>query len=210
MIDLELMRAQWAPQDGGLYLAAIDLHGAKSSLRRMAIFTSLQLAAWGVCVLFLGNYVHTHIGWNRLAAAGIVLDVYAIAMLAALIGQIALARSIDYNQPPVAIQQRLAAIRILRIRTTQWAVLAGTAAWTPFVVLVLGQFAYRAELQVWLIANLVFSFAIIPFVVAIAKKYGEQFAQSPFFQKLADDLAGRNLNDATAFVAQLNQFKREL
>ena len=210
MIDLDLMRAQWAPQDGGLYLAAINLHGAKSSLRRMTIFFSLELAAWSICVLFLGNYVYTHLGWNRLAAAGIALDVYAIAILGALIGQLALARSVDYNQPLLAIQQRLAAIRILRIRTTQWAVLGGTAAWTPFVVALLGRLAYRPELQTWLVANLVFSIAIIPLVVLTARKYGDRLGRSPYFQKLADDLAGRNLNNATAFVAQLNQFKREL
>lgn len=210
MIDLDVMRAQWAPQDGGLYLAAINLEGAKSSLRRMTIFAGLELAAWTACLLYLGNYVHANLGWNRFAVSGCLLDLYSIAMLGSLVKQIILARSIDYSQPPVAIQARLVELRLLRIRRTRWGVLAGIAVWTPFVVVLLGPLANRAEIQPWLLANLGFSIAVVALVIAITKKYGDRFRQSPFLLKLADDLAGRNLNDAAAFAARLSQFGREL
>jgi hypothetical protein len=87
----------------------------------------------GAVVVALGSFIYEHIAMVRVALPAAALDVFAIAILIAMIRQIAVGLQIDYDKPIAVIQKQLEDLRVLRIRYIQGIFLAATLAWTPVV-----------------------------------------------------------------------------
>jgi hypothetical protein len=125
-----------------------------------------------------------------------------------------LALQIDYDQPVAVIQKQLEALRILRIRITQWTLLTGQVVWwTPFLIVSLKGFlgldAYQIIGPTFLATNLAFGLAIIPLAIWASKRLGERMHRSPFLQALMRDLGGHNLNLAASRLDLLREFETE-
>ncbi|SRR5216683_3495392 len=219
MMDLDEMKQKWAEQDRKLdesirlnreLVNVAKLNGARSALQRMTVFLGMGAAVWFVITGALGSFIYDHIGNPALAVPAALLDLYAIGMLAATLRQIVAARSIDYGKPVAAIQPMLEALRILRIRTTQWALLGGMVVWAPFVIVAFsaltGVATYGAA---WLWTNVAFGLALIPVTLWVSRKYADRLDGSPFIQRLMNDIAGHNLNAAAAFIGRLSEFQGE-
>jgi hypothetical protein len=219
MLDLDEMKQQWAQHDKKLdesirlnrqVLSALSLKGARSALQRMTLGLALETAAWSAIVIALGGFIYDHSGALRFALPGTALDLFAIGMLGGTIRQIVAAQSIEYGQPVAAIQKQLEALRVLRIRFTQWALLAGTVVWAPFAIVVgkvlLGIDDYS---QAWLAVNVLFGLSLIPLAFWVSKRFADRIQNSPLLQRLMRDIAGQNLTAAMAFMASLSEFKDE-
>jgi hypothetical protein len=222
MMDLDELKAKWTEHDRKLeegirlnrrILGAVQLGRTRSALNRLTVFTILHAALWVVCIGSLGDFVYEHASKSWLAVPAVALDLYAIGFLIALIRQIAAVRQIDYGQPVASIQKRLEGLRVMRIRTVQWGVLAGLVAWTPFAIVAMRAFfgvdLYRLFGPTWVWANLLFGLAAIPLAVWLSKKFAGRAGRSPFMQRLMADLAGNSLNAAARFLAELAEFERE-
>jgi len=222
MIDLDQMKKTWAEHDRKLeesvrlsrqVLRTIYLKAGRSRLRRLLGFTAAHALAWFCIIGALGNFIYNHRAAPRFALAAGAADVYAIGFLAALIRQMAMVRGIDYGQPVAAIQRQLEALRMLRIRTTQWGVLAGTVVWAPCLIVAseafLGADLYRLFGIPWVTANLLFGLALIPLAIWCSKKFGSRITGSPLLRQVMNDLAGNNLNAAAGFLAVLSEFEDE-
>jgi hypothetical protein len=144
-------------------------------------------------------------------SSGVVLDLFALAILIALIRQIQAALQIDYGQPIATIQKQHAELRMLRIRYIQGIFLAATLAWTPLLIVGLQGFfgldAYSLLGAPYLFANVLVGLAIIPLGIWLSKKYGDRMGRSPIIQRFMNDLAGHNLNEASRFLATLSEFE---
>jgi hypothetical protein len=222
MMDLDELKTQWTEHDRKLetsirlnrrILSTMQLGRTRSALNRLTVFTALHAALWVACIGSLGNFIYEHASSPRLALSAAALDLYAIASLIALIRQIAAVRQIDYGRPVARIQKQLEALRVMRIRTVQWGVLAGLVAWTPFAIVVtralFGVDLYRLFGPAWVWANLLFGLAAIPLAVWLSKKFARRMGRSRFMQRLMADLAGNSLNAAATFLAALAEFERE-
>jgi hypothetical protein len=216
MLDLDEMKQIWAQHDQKLdesirlnrqVLSTLNLKSARSALQRLMVGLALEALAWLAIVIALGGFIYDHGGTLRFALPGIAADLYAIGMLAGAIRQIVAAQGIEYGQPVAAIQKRLEAMRVLRIRITQWALLAGVVVWAPFAI-VIGKVLFRIEdySQVWLWANVVFALSLIPFALWVSKRFADRMHHSPFLQRAMRDIAGQNLMAAKDFLARLSQF----
>ena len=135
MLDLDEMKRTWAEQDRKLeesirlnkqLLTAAHLNGARSALQRLTFFLSLGAVVWLAIVVALGNFIYEHVTMVRLALPAVALDLFAIGMLGARVAQIAGLRRIDYGKPIARIQRQLESLRVLRIRTVQWGLLANS------------------------------------------------------------------------------------
>jgi hypothetical protein len=217
MLDLDEMKQQWAQHDKKLdesirlnrqVLSALNLRGARSALQRLTVGLALEAAAWSVIVIALGGFIYDHSGTLRLALPGIALDLFAIGMLGGTIRQIVAAQGIEYGQPVAAIQKQLEALRVLRIRITQWALLAGTVVWAPFAIVV-GKVLFGIDdySQTWLAVNVLFGLLLIPFAMWVSKRFADRMHNSTFLQRLMRDIAGQNLTAAKDFLAKLSQFE---
>jgi hypothetical protein len=222
MLDLDEMKKQWAEHDRKLdesirlnrqLLSTTNLKGARSAMQRMAAFLGLEAAVQLAVVVALGSFIYEHIAMVRFALPAAALDVFAIAILIAMIRQIAIGLQIDYDKPIAVIQKQLEDLRVLRIRYIQGIFLSATLAWTPLMIVTLEGFwgldAYRLFGTAFLVSNLLVGLAIIPLALWLSKRFSDRMGRSPFIQRLMKDLAGYNLNAAAGFLTKLSQFEEE-
>ena len=216
-MELDDFKTRWAEQDRRIdeslrisrqLLSETRLSQSQMALRRAGWLTAAHAALWLICLLALGSFGYDHRGEARFLAPAIVVGVYAIGMLHTLIRQMALGARVDYGEAVAEIQRRLEELRILRIRTTQWAVLVGLTVWVPaLIVVVRGVWdvdLYRSVSTAWIAANIAFGLGCIPAVVWMARRYGSQWGA---MQQIARDLAGKNLNAAVAFLGTLREWE---
>jgi hypothetical protein len=222
MAEMDDLRKTWAEYDRKLdtnirlsrqLLASANLNRARSALQRLAVFLAMESVVQLAVVVALGNFIYEHIAMARFVLPAAALDVFAIAILAAMIRQIAGALQIDYGKPITAIQKQLENLRVFRIRYIQGIFLVATLAWTPLQIVALKGFwgldAYRLFGTAYLVANLLVGLAIIPLAIWLSKKFSDRMGRSPMIQRLMKDLAGYNLNAATGFLATLSEFEDE-
>jgi hypothetical protein len=219
MMDLDEFKEKWMALDRKLdvnirlnrqLLSATKLNQTRSSLKRLAVHMGLEAAAWVAIIVVLGNFIYEHISIPHFAVPAVALDVYSIVMSNFLIRQIALALQIDYSKSIATIQKQIEALRVLRIRTVQWGVLAGLVAWAPFMIVVFkagfGVDIYEAA---WVWSNVVFGLVLIPVAIWVSKKFGDRMDRSPIIPGLMKSLAGQNLNEAADFLVTLSEFEEE-
>ena len=222
MVEMDDLRKTWAEYDRKLdtnirlsrqLLMATHLNRVRSPMRRLAFFLGLESVIQFAVVVALGSFIYEHIAMVRFALPAAALDVFAIAILIAMIRQIAGALQIDYDKPIAIIQKQLEDLRVLRIRYIQGIFLVATLVWTPLLIVVLKGFwgldAYRLFGAAYLVANLLLGLAIIPLAIWLSKKFSDRMGCSPVIQRLMKDLAGYNLNAAAASLTQLSQFEDE-
>jgi len=124
-----------------------------------------MLAAGSIFMLLvivsLGGFIATYHSMPRFVWLAIVLDLMAIAALAALNAQIGLALNINYNQPVAVIQKRLETLRKFRVRYGEAICLTVALTWAPIVIVAmkgfLGLDVYRLFGTTW-----IFFSAILP------------------------------------------------
>ena len=210
MMDLDEMKAKWEQHDRQLagsvrlnrqLLGVIQREGGQSRVRRAMWFTGVHAAAWVACIVALGGFLYAHLAAPRFLVPAAALDIYAIGFLIALIRQVAIGGRIEWGLPVAAVQKELEALRRVRIRTTQWAVLVGVVVWPAFAMVaaqaLFGVDIYRVFGARWLAANALFGLVL----VAVGLKFGRAW--------IIDDLAGRSLNEAAQFLAQLADFEAD-
>ncbi|MGA2738976.1 MAG: hypothetical protein ABSG65_16180 [Bryobacteraceae bacterium] len=222
MVELDDLRKTWAEYDRKLdvnirlskqLLIATKLNRVRSPLRRLAFFLGLESVIQFAVVVALGSFIYEHIAMARFALPAAALDVFAIAILIAIIRQIVAALQIDYDQPIAIIQKQLEDLRVLRIRYIQGIFLVATLVWTPLLIVALkglwGLDAYRLLGTAYLVANLLVGLAIIPLAIWLSKKFAGRMGRAPMIQRFMKDLAGYNLNAAAGFLAALSEFEEE-
>lgn len=186
-----------------------------------AVDTSLKRLAWGVtfelilnlpAIVLLGVFMAAHVREPQFLIPAIALDIYAIALVVAGGRQLAEIGALDYDEPVVAIQKRLEALRVRRIRITLATLLFAPLMWVPLLVVgargLFGLDVYAAG-PLWLAANLLFGLAVIPIAIAIANRYGARIAQHTAMRRLADAIAGRSLVAALDSLDSIRRFERE-
>jgi hypothetical protein len=223
MMDIDVLQAKWAEHDRKLDLSirlnrqllmATNMNRVRTPLRRFAFFAGLEAAVGLVLPVILGQFIYAHWTEPRFVLPAVALDVWAIANVAALFREMAMALQINYDRPIATIQTQLESLRLLRIRVTQWALLTGQLVWwVPFTIVALKGFlgvdAYRVFGGVVLAVNVLFGLAIIPMAIWVSRKFGDRMGRSPIIQGLMRELAGYNLNAATRFLATLSEFEDE-
>ncbi len=221
-MDLDELKEKWEEHDRKLdaslrlnrqLLNEVHLDRARSALHRLTLSLAFEAAIDFVAVAILGAFLYDHIAVARFALPAVVLDVYAIAILIAVIRQITAVQQIDYGKPITTIQKQVEALRILRIRCIQGTLLAAPLVWTPlFIVALKGLFgldAYRLFGTAWLLANLLFGLAVIPLALWLSRRFRDRLGRSPAMRRLIDDLTGHSLNRAADFLKNLTEFEDE-
>ena len=207
-MELDELKEKWAEHDRKLDLS-IRLNQrlirdaytrrAKFALWRLAAMLALGSIAMLPVIVFLGAFTAKNWAMPRFTIPAILLDIAAIAALAALNAQIGMALNIDYTQPIAAIQKRLEMLRKFRIRYIQAIILTSALLWAPMFIVVmkafLGADVYRLFGTAWMVTNVAFGLAVLPLGIWLLKKFRPG--------------AGYNLDAAAGFLATLAEFEDE-
>ncbi len=212
-MELDELKERWAEHDRKLdesirlnrrLLRDMYTRRARFALWRLAAMLAAGALFMLAIIVSLGRFIAQNWSMPRIAWPAIVLDVLAIATLAALNAQIGLALNINYNQPIAVIQKRLETLRKFRIRYIQAIFLMATLTWVPiFIVLT------RLFDTAWVVANVVFSLLVLGIGVWVARRYGDRLSNSAFGRRFLRELAGYNLNAASDFMATLAEFEKD-
>jgi hypothetical protein len=221
-MELQDLKNLWAEYDRKLDTSLrlnsriwreLNLSRVDSALKRLSRLLVFELLMNLAVVMALGWFIAEHAGEMRFLAPALALGLCAVALVIASIRQLAALHSLDYSAPVVAIQKRLEALRIERIRATKWVLLLSPLLWTPLLIVALeGLFGLDAYLFLdgrWLAANLLFGLAFIPVMLWAARRFAGRWQGSPLVQSLMDDLAGRSLVAAAGFLSELSRFEEE-
>ena len=221
-MELDELREKWAEHDRKLDQSIrLSWQLLRDTYTRRARFALWRLAAMLAAgslfilaiIVSLGRFTALNWAAPRFAIPAMVLDLMAIAALAALTVQIGLALHIDYNQPVATIQKRLEALRKFRIRYTQAICLTMALTWAPiFIVLmkgVLGLDVYRLFGTEGIVINVACGFVASAIGVWLCRYLGKLMSDSAVGQRFMRDLAGYNLNAASGFLATLAEFEKE-
>ena len=221
-MDLDDMKQAWQAQDHKLdtllrlnkrALRAATQARAQTALRRLTWLLGLELAVLIPTAILLGLFAATHRTDARFLVLALVLLVCAVGLIVSAIRQLEGIRRLDHEQSVVTLQKQIETLRIQRIRTTKLALLLGPLLWVPvLIVLVRGMFGvdlFTTETRHWIIANLAFGVLVILLAFWASRRYGERMSHSPILQRLMRDLAGHSLNQATAYLHELEQLDRK-
>ena len=212
-MELDELKEKWAEHDRKLDESIrLNRRLLRDSYTRRAKFALWRLAAMLaagsifmlVVIVSLGRFIAQNWSMPRVAWPAIVLDVLAIATLAALNAQIGMALSINYDQPIAVIQKRLATLRQVRIRYIQAIFLLATFTWVPIFIVLTRLFDTG-----WIVANVAFGLLVLAIGVWVARRYGNRMSNSTFGKRFLRDLAGYNLNAASGFLATLAEFEED-
>jgi hypothetical protein len=195
-----------------LLLQQANLRKVESAVDRLSRGATFELAVTLAGIVLLGWF-----GANnpqpRFLLPAIAIGVYAIALVIANASQIAALKALDYDEPVVAIAQRLESLKAQRIRTTLGMLLLGPLMWLPFFIvgirLLFGADVYAVAGLPWLVANVLFGLAVIPLAIVLARIFGPRLRGSNALRILAADIAGRSLANALEHLATLRSFTED-
>jgi hypothetical protein len=221
-MTFEDLQEHWKHQDAKLetilhlniaQLGATQFASMSAALDRVRRSIWIELLLNAAAVLMLGPFIADNIGDLRYAAPAVALHICAIVLVATSISQLVALQRIDYACPVLDVQRRLTRLKISRVRTTKWILLLAPAFWTPLLIVTLkglmGVDGYAAFDAGWIAVNGFGSLAFIPLMLWAAHRFGDRLSRSPLLRELANDLAGRSLNEASAFADKLAGFERQ-
>jgi hypothetical protein len=214
-MELDELRTKWAEHDRKLDVSIrLNRQLLRETYTRRARFALWRLAAMLAggsffmlaVIVSLGRFIATNWATPRFVWPAVVLDLMVIAVLWALIAQISLALTINYDQPVAVIQKRLEMLRKFRIRYIQAIFLTVALAWAPIFIIVTKAFSFDTT---WIVANVAIGFAILAIGYWLARHFGPRFTSTTFGRRFLRDLAGYNLNAASRFLSTLEEFEQD-
>jgi serine/threonine-protein kinase len=221
-VELDNLKALWQETDRRLESVESLLRlqqravavGTRDSTRsklwpvRLVLWYEVAFAA--LATMLVGSYLADNIRSIPFAAPATLLQLVAIGTLGFAVYQLVALAQIDYTGPVVAIQRRLARLRVVRARANRWLLLSAPLLWALLVIVVphglLGVDIYRLFGLAWVIGNLAVGVAVIG-AAALVSRWFPAIGSSAFVRGIGDDMTGRRVADASAFLDELAQFE---
>jgi hypothetical protein len=184
---------------------------AETATRRLSRLLWIELLVNLAAAVWLGSFLADNVTVARYAIPAAGLDVLVIALLMAGVRQLVAVSRVDYGQPVLVIQRRMESLRAERVRATMVTLVIAPLAWIPLLIVMLkglfGVDAYSTFSSIWLIANVVFGFLVVAVAIWASRRYAGRVTSAPALRWLMDNLAGHNLQTATAVLRSLAQFE---
>lgn len=169
------------------------------------------------CIVLLGlfNSRHLHDWWFLIP--GVALQIWVtLALIFGIHERLAL-RAVDLAQPVTMLQREIEALKMRRMTKLKWAFLTGQVVWyVPFMlVLFKGLFGVNLyTLSPWLhdhiFIHIAVGAALIPLGVLLLRRLDTRLSHKRWFQRFTDNLAGRDIMEAKAFLERLRGFEQAM
>jgi hypothetical protein len=220
-MELEQLKELWGAQQERLeksvqlnsaLLAHANLGGTRRALRGLSTGLAWEIAGAAVSVLLFGSFAADHVHQSGLFVSGALIWAYSLAILLCNVRVLVDVRSVDWDEPVVAIQMRLERLRLRRAKIVGWLLLFGPLLWLPATAVVLSALAgvdlYAGASPAWIVANVLFGIAFIPLCIWIARAFGTRFAGTPAARSLIDAIAGHSVTSALESLDSVRRFKQ--
>lgn len=224
-MNLDVLKTEWAARDAKLEgtlrlntrLLKATLAGQRRGVvERLLPFGWTERIVWAIAIGLLALFIADHVDQPRFLVPAFLMLAWTIVTGAVGFQQRAAMLALDYGQPAVEVQRKLAKIRIARLLAFKWSFLTGQVVWwVPLLIVLfaaLGVDLYGVSQTVafFLAANVAAGLLFIPVAAIAAKRVSARFERSPRFQRLLDAIAGEDIAAARAFLDELGRYENLL
>lgn len=221
-MNLDTLKNQWASQDSGFEISVtVRMKGVKAPsrsglnwlLRRHSAFVLFNQALTAACIVCNGIFIGNHYREARFLIPAIILHLAMIGLIVADAFQHEAISKMNFTGSLVDVQKKVEKLAVLRVRIHQFIFLLAPAFWPVVLILLLegllGLDAYAVFPTSWLVWNFVFGLLWIPFVLLIARLFGERFSKTGFGKIVIDDLTGKRVLRAREWLKKLAEAESE-
>jgi hypothetical protein len=221
-MDFDTLQRRWDRLNETLDTRLDQQSQALRALYFQTVQRAVRRSSWGLSaeviitlpvLLLLGSFLAAYITEPRFFVPALLLQLFAIVQLALHIHKLVVLRSLDYSEPVVSIQKRLAALRVRWLRQLVWLYACLPLLWPPLLIVamqgLLGLDAYALLGLPYLGVNLLVGLACVPLVLWLARALAPRVGHVPALRRLVDDLTGRSLREALDALDAAAAFERE-
>ena len=162
--------------------------------------------------LAVGPFWVSRLDEPHLLIAGVIVHVYAVAMIALGGSTLALLLNLDFSAPVLVIQARLARVRRAYIRSGLIIGLPWTLLWIPFGMLffeMLGFDIYENFSRAWFFSNVAVGAVIMLGALWLSRGLWYRPSDAAEARKLEESWGGKRLLKVQRFLHELAEFARE-
>jgi hypothetical protein len=148
----------------------------------------------------------------HLLIAGVIVHVYAVAMIALGGWTLSLLLTLDFSAPVVAIQERLARVRRAYIRSGLVVGLPWCLLWIPFGMLsfeMLGFDIYANFSRAWFFSNVAVGSVVMLVALWLCRGLWYRPSDAAEARKLEESWGGKRLQNVQRFLDELAEFAKE-
>lgn len=189
------------------------LSKAHSALRKLANGVAVEIVFAVVPMVLLGGFIADHAGTPKYLLPALALVTMTAFQLAFGVYQLGVLHDTDFSTPVIALQKRLAQLRVHRIQVVRLTLLVSPLLWVPLLLVAIkgitGADPYAILDSGWLLANVIFGAAVIPIGWWVSRHFAHRFGRTHALRRVMDDIAGRSLVDAMTYLDDLAQFEHE-
>ena len=162
--------------------------------------------------LAVGPFWVSRLDQPHLFIAGLIVHVYAVAMIALGGWTLSLLLTVDFGAPVVGIPQRLARVRRAYIRSGLIVGLPWCLLWIPFGMLffeMLGLDIYANFSRAWFVSNVAVSVVIMLVALWLCRGLWYRPSDAAEARELEGSWAGKRLLNVQRFLDELAEFAKE-
>jgi hypothetical protein len=198
----------------------LDLHGRQEHARLRAQRSLWPLyvqggvvAAIGVLLtLVIGPFWVSHLDLPHLLAAGVIVHLYAVAMIVRGVRMLTLLWTVDLAAPVLAVQEQLARARLGYIRGGLIVGLPWWFLWMPVAMLLFamqGIDLYANTSSAWFVTNVVVCVAGMLTTLWFSRALWYRPDDAAQARALEGEWSGRRLLTVQRFLGELAEFRKE-
>jgi hypothetical protein len=189
------------------------LRKVRHALAPYVLWRALELALGIALLVIVLSVLAAHASEQRYLIVGGTLAVLVGAITARCAHLLVNALRLDYGGPVVRLQREVEQLRLAELRTLQWALLGGVAAWLPAGLILSealsGVPALARVDPTWLAANLVLGLLFLALGRWWSRRHLERTDLGPHARRWVDFLSGRTLRSVDEHLAELARFEQE-
>lgn len=205
-------------------LKTMNLDKTRSSLQQFVRTPTLGLVIGLIVQMAMGAFIYHHLSMPQYVITAALIWVFALFQVISSGYQLSIllptrvGGEINYDTPVTEIQKKLERLKIYRVRYLTVTRFSYGLLWLPVVIVGLKAFfdfdffVYFDHL--WILAVILCGVACAAFGIWLSRKAGAKKNTSSFLQKVIDniaanDITGKGLTSAMAFLKVIEDFEKE-
>ncbi|MDN5212046.1 hypothetical protein QQ020_08285 [Fulvivirgaceae bacterium BMA12] len=192
-------------------LRTTNLDKARSKIQRLTWIVGTTLAFYLLSSLFLLFFSIQHITIIHMAAAGIILTVWSLAIAIGAMQQLALINQLDYAAPVTTLQKKLEVLRLIVLkyfRLAIWILPFYMAFQIVSAEVLFGYDIIKQAKENWLIWQAGLSIAFIPLTIWLHQKLNPKNMHKSWMKKVLKG-NGSQITEAIEFIREIEKFEKE-
>ena len=212
----KIVVAQDSKQDEKLSLNVasfknINLEKSEKKTRSLLKYRIIEMVAFSLLALFLGNYIASNWIEPHLAISGIIFHVFTLVALVGSIGQVLLLQQIDYSKPLVEIRKKIEQVNTHRLLFIKLIFLSAPVWWVYAIVAF--DFFLGVDLYLYLNSDfelryLVANFLLIIPLLWVFNKLSFRNLHVTWVRKTIGLLVGTKTKKALEFLNDIEEYER--